>query len=355
MLWDLFCRVIDNFGDVGVCWRLACDLAQRGQRVRLWLDDVSALAWMAPLGHAAVQVIPWTPAPPAVRPGDRVVEAFGCDPPADFVARMAGADRPPVWINLEYLSAEGFVERCHGLPSPQAAGPGAGLVKWFFYPGFTPRTGGLVREDDLEPRQRAFDSAAWLGLHGVQRGDGERVVSLFCYANAALGALLDALARQPTVLLATAGPALEQVSQHLGPSLVRRALRAVAMPRLTQAEYDHLLWASDVNFVRGEDSFVRAQFAGKPMVWQVYPQDDGAHRAKLKAFVNLYLGGAAPELARQIDTLWEAWNGTAAGPGGDLRLPAAREWSRHALAWRAELMRQEPLGARLIRFAGEKG
>jgi hypothetical protein len=21
--WDIFCRVIDNFGDIGVCWRLA--------------------------------------------------------------------------------------------------------------------------------------------------------------------------------------------------------------------------------------------------------------------------------------------------------------------------------------------
>ena len=32
MLWDLFCRVIDNHGDLGVCWRLARDLAARGER-----------------------------------------------------------------------------------------------------------------------------------------------------------------------------------------------------------------------------------------------------------------------------------------------------------------------------------
>ncbi|MEO7887531.1 MAG: elongation factor P maturation arginine rhamnosyltransferase EarP, partial [Polaromonas sp.] len=42
--WDIFCKVIDNFGDIGVCWRLAADLASRGHKVRLWVDDASALA-----------------------------------------------------------------------------------------------------------------------------------------------------------------------------------------------------------------------------------------------------------------------------------------------------------------------
>ena len=56
MRWDLFCRVVDNFGDVGVCWRLACELARRGDAVRLWIDDASALAWMAPDGMAGVEV-----------------------------------------------------------------------------------------------------------------------------------------------------------------------------------------------------------------------------------------------------------------------------------------------------------
>ncbi len=60
MHWDLFCRVIDNFGDIGVCWRLAADLGARGESVRLWVDDASALAWMAPQGSAGVEVLRWT-------------------------------------------------------------------------------------------------------------------------------------------------------------------------------------------------------------------------------------------------------------------------------------------------------
>jgi uncharacterized repeat protein (TIGR03837 family) len=351
MLWDMFCRVVDNFGDVGVCWRAAADLATRGEQVRLWVDDASALSWMAPEGQAGVQVLAWPAEDAAIPPGDVVVEAFGCNPPAAFVARMAAAPRPPVWVNLEYLSAEDYVERSHGLPSPQAGGPGAGLTKWFFYPGFTARTGGLLRERDLLDRQARFDAPAWLQAQGLALRPQERRVSLFCYDNPALPALLDTLAAEPTLLLATAGLAAEQVAAALGPGRSRGALRSVDLPLVTQADYDHLLWACDVNFVRGEDSFVRAQWAAKPFVWQIYPQHDGAHLAKLQAFIDLFLTGAEPGLAAQTAALWGTWNGST----GSLRLPPLPAWSAHTRRWREQLLRQEPLGVQLIRFAGEKG
>ncbi|HEY9028466.1 MAG TPA: elongation factor P maturation arginine rhamnosyltransferase EarP, partial [Burkholderiaceae bacterium] len=179
LLWDVFCRVIDNFGDIGVCWRLACNLAERGQRVRLWVDDPSALRWMAPAGHDGVQIAAWLASTEFPPPGDVVVEAFGCDPAPAFLAAMAaraGSGRAPVWINLEYLSAEDYVERSHGLASPQMSGPARGLSKWFFYPGFTARTGGLLREPALEADQAAFDRAAWLASQGLAPAAGERLV-----------------------------------------------------------------------------------------------------------------------------------------------------------------------------------
>ena len=126
--WDIFCKVIDNFGDIGVCWRLAADLAARGQRVRLWVDDASALAWMAPGGCAGVRVLRWTPqlAPSDLEafhnhPGDVLIEAFGCEVAPEFIAASARSHcesgLKPVWINLEYLSAEPYAERNHALPS----------------------------------------------------------------------------------------------------------------------------------------------------------------------------------------------------------------------------------------------
>jgi len=348
MLWDLFCRVIDNHGDVGVCWRLAADLAGRGEQVRLWMDDRTALRWMAPSGAPGVTVLAWPDHDGDAEPGDVVIEAFGCELPVAFVQRMAAALRAPVWINLEYLSAEAFVERSHRLPSPQAGG----LRKWFFYPGFTPATGGLIREADLSARQKAFDDAAWLAGHGVQRRDDEQVVSLFCYEQAVLPALLDQLSRRPTRLLVTVGHAARQVQDLLGPDLVRGPLRATLLPALTQCGYDELLWASDLNFVRGEDSFVRAQWAGKPFVWQVYPQDDGAHTPKLDAFLARFLSAADPEIATSIRRAFDAWNGVSAP---SFELPDLTMCHRHCHVWRDALRGQTDLTTQLLGFVAETG
>jgi len=344
--WDIYCRVIDNHGDIGVCWRLACDLAARGQHVRLWVDDASALAWMAPSGVPGVRVLPWADAALDFELGDVVIEAFGCQLPTVVVDRMAAMDWPPVWINLEYLSAEPVVERNHRVPSPHRTG----LRKWFFYPGFTERTGGLIREAGLLQRRQDFDAAAWLQSNGLGPRAEERVVSLFCYEQPALPALLEHLSQRPTLLLATAGHAARQIEHLLGASLQRGALRALLLPALPQTDYDHLLWASDLNFVRGEDSFVRAQWAGKPFVWQIYPQADGADALKLQAFLDRFVQAADPTLASFIRQTWAAWN------GGALPWPVEPDtaaWQRHCMNWRDALARQGDLASQLIGFAAE--
>lgn len=340
--WDLYCRVIDNFGDAGVCWRLAADLAARGDRVRLVIDDAAPLAFMAPQGAPGVTVFAW-PGPQDAA-GDVVVEAFGCDPPPERITAMAACAPPPVWINLEYLSAESYVERSHGLPSPQACG----LTKWFFYPGFTERTGGLLREPPLMAQRAAFDRDAWLAQQGLPLRPGERVVSLFCYANPQIPALLDELATAPTLLLLTPGHAQDQVQARMPPDGARGGLRSHALAWLDQPGYDRLLWASDLNFVRGEDSLVRALWAGAPCVWQIYPQDDGAHAIKLQAMLEV-TQAQPPEVA-----LWWAWNGLSASPWPGL--PALGPWAQDAQAFRRRLLGLSDLGTRLRAFVhGKRG
>jgi uncharacterized repeat protein (TIGR03837 family) len=328
--WDIFCRVVDNYGDAGVCWRLARALAARGQVVRLIIDDATPLRWMAPQGAPGVQVLPW---PGPAEPGDVVIEAFGCDPPQAFVASMATLSRPPVWINLEYLSAEPYVERSHGLPSPQPNG----LTKWFYFPGFTARTGGLLRDGGVAP---GFDGRGWLARQGWAPLPGERVVSLFCYDNPALPDLLQSLATTPTLLLLTPGFAQAQV-QAAAP-----AVRLAALPWLDQEGYDALLAACDINFVRGEDSLLRALWAGVPMVWQAYPQHDGVHFAKLTAMLAQWQ--ALPEVA----ALWRAWNGWPgqAWPG----LPDTTRWAAAQRAWRTRLLAQDDLATQLLGFVSGK-
>ena len=354
MLWDLFCRVIDNHGDVGVCWRMPAELAGRGEPVRLWLDDAAALAWMAPDGHPGVTVMPWNAQAPALASGDVVVEAFGCDPPPAFVAAMAAAEPPPPWINLEYLSAESYVERSHGLPSPVLQGPGAGLTKYFFYPGFSARTGGLLREGDLPARQAAFDRPGFLRAQGIAAEAGETLVSLFCYEPGPLPQLLLALARgeQATRLLVTAGRAVSAAGAACTQLDARQAgwneagrLRLHWLPLLTQRDFDQLLWACDVNFVRGEDSLVRGLLAGRPLVWHLYPQQDGAHRAKLEAFLDWL---DAPASLRNFHA---AWNGT--GPEGLPGLDLAA-WRPAAEAALRKVHALPELAAGLLRFARDR-
>ena len=347
MLWDIFCKVIDNHGDLGVCWRLACNLALRGEAARLWIDDASALGWMAPQGQAGVQVGGWAPDDVFPAPGDVVVEAFGCDLPESVAVAMAARPKPPRWINLEYLTAEGYAARAHRLPSPVLSGPATGLVKHFFYPGFTEGTGGLLREPDLLERQARFDRAAWLRSVGIEPGPG-RTVSLFCYEPAALPALLRQLeaAAEPTRLLVTAGRAAagvrEQLQQQGPPNGTRSLLSISYLPLLAQRDYDHLLWACDFNFVRGEDSLVRALWAGRPFAWQIYPQHDNAHQTKLLAFLDWL---QAPPSLRTFHT---GWNGiTAELPSIDL--PG---WHACAQAARARLLAQDDLVTQLLRFVG---
>ena len=210
--WDIFCRVIDNFGDLGVCWRLSAALAARGHTVQLWADDASALAWMAPDRCSGVEVRFWRPDQPMPHdalPGDVVIEAFGCEIDQAWFAMKTVANYEdsmlantlkgfinPVWINLEYLSAEDYVERSHGLNSPVMVGAAQGRCKWFFYPGFTARTGGLIRE---------YDAAS---VHADR--PALRRISLFCYEPPALTDLLQTLAdgSEPIELMALPGRGL---------------------------------------------------------------------------------------------------------------------------------------------------
>jgi uncharacterized repeat protein (TIGR03837 family) len=289
------------------------------------------------------------------------IEAFGCEISHQFVdhfgKRLGGnTKQQPVWINLEYLSAEPFVERAHALPSPVMHGPAKGWTKHFFYPGFTDRTGGLLREPDLAERQKKFDlpdaKDAWLANLGLTSGSdslsNERMISLFCYEPAALATLIVALAQdtRQSHLLVTPGRATAAVRSILGSETRRANMRISYLPPLTQPEFDELLWHCDINFVRGEDSLVRAIWAGKPFVWHIYPQEDGAHIAKLQAFLNGM--GASPSTR----ALHEVWNAGVKGSAGELALtlPPVSAWQDEASALKSELWKLPELTGNLLQF-----
>ncbi len=354
---DLFCRVVDNYGDIGVCWRLARRLAHdHHAALRLWVDDLATFARIEPgidtglaaQTHAGIEVRRWDADAGDVEPGDLVIEAFACDPPDAFVARMRTRQPQPAWINLEYLSAEDWIDSFHGMPSLRSDG----TSKAFFFPGFTPATGGLLREPGLIAardawRQDREAQAAFLARLGIERPEGAGLVTLFCYPHAPVDALIAGLSRAEgcTVLAVPEGVAPALAAGRQGNVTICR------YPLVPQHDFDRLLWSADLNFVRGEDSFVRAHWAGVPLVWQIYPQEEDAHLVKLDAWI------ARSGMDADIAALQRAWNGGDTETTVADALAQALTPTRWA-AWQADthrfvdaLQQQPDLADRLMQWA----
>jgi uncharacterized repeat protein (TIGR03837 family) len=370
----IFCKVVDNYGDIGICWRLARQLRhEHAIDVSLWVDDLESFRRICPevdpqaaLQHVqGVAVRHWRGQDGAFAPAevaDIVIEFFGVDIPPGYAEAMAGRAPRPAWINYEGLSAEEWVEGCHRLPSMHPRLP---ITKYFFFPGFTPQTGGLLHEAGLGDARRAFQAdraamAAFLGRFGVTPAEMDALkVSLFCYPDAPVAALFDAWERAGSAVtcLVPEGVARDAVQAFLGRDAragahaTRGAVTLRVLPFVPQPDYDRLLWACDFNFVRGEDSWVRAQWAGRPFAWHIYPQDENLHHKKLRAFLQRYAAGID-----SVERFSLAWNGALAEP-----LDWMAAWqalrddvpnlARRAEDWERQVLAHGDLASNLLAFA----
>ncbi|WP_279462101.1 elongation factor P maturation arginine rhamnosyltransferase EarP [Aeromonas dhakensis] len=389
--WDIFCCVVDNFGDIGVTWRLARQLKQEGVlpaqesevQVRLWVDDLESFARIC-LGLDPTLESQWVDGihiqlwhetlPADTLPARVVIEAFACELPAPFIAQMASQPSPPCWLNLEYLSAESWVEDCHGLASPQRLESQSlgslSLNKYFFFPGFTARTGGLLCERGLIVERERWQqdevglNAYWASLGLPPKQQHELRVSLFTYESAALTSLVESWCQgaTPVTLLLPLGRSLNDVltgagladavpTARAGDLLRVGNLTIKLLPMTDQAGYDRLLWSCDLNLVRGEDSFVRAQWAARPFLWHIYPQEEQAHMVKLDGFLDHYLAelptatgqwlrgfSHALNQGENIREWWAQWPDHAA------------IWQQHGRHWSHKLLQDGDLVTRLVKF-----
>lgn len=354
LTFDVFCRVIDNHGDLGVCWRLSEALGERGHTVRLWVDDPSALSWMAPHGAPGVSVLCWTAETAAqlaqyIPPAHVWIEGFGCEITPKFIAlqRLIISDRGTFhyWINLEYLSAEPYVERMHGLPSPLMHGPGKGWCRHFFYPGFTPRTGGLLRD-----RQEALRATSASATRQPASSSTPLNLFLFCYEPVALAPLMRSLSEEsrPWHMRVAPGRPTQWVRALLsrdGRPMHALQLGALSLEYLqptSQHGFDAWLRESDVNCVRGEDSLVSALWAAQPFLWHIYPQDDGVHLEKLEAFIQWL--APPPDWGAAL----RAWNTQDRATPVSINAHALPDWRSCALAARQRLLVQQDLATQLL-------
>ncbi|MCL1144513.1 elongation factor P maturation arginine rhamnosyltransferase EarP [Shewanella marinintestina] len=384
--WDIFCAVVDNYGDIGVTWRLAKQLAVEHQiNVTLWVDDLNSFQHILPQldlkkvtqTYFGIKINQWSePLKCCYVAGDVLIEAFACELPAQVKQQLITAkqnydedtiqQKPPVWLNLEYLSAESWVEGCHGLPSMQSSG----LKKYFYFPGFTDKTGGLICEQqlfaqrdawqaDVSNRLSLFES---LGLRGIKTSD--TVVSVFSYETTSLLALCQLWqhSEQTVHALIPKGRCLNSLVELLpcsvdevskGSQIKLNNLVIHILPMTDQEGYDKLLWSCDFNIVRGEDSFLRAQWAAKPFIWHIYVQEDDYHLIKLDAFMQLYCNNLPPELANSWKALNLAFNQGQADATCEhwqqLNL-AGLPLQQHAKQWPIDAINDVDLVSRLVQF-----
>ena len=385
---DIFCRVVDNFGDIGVTWRLARQLSSEfALQVRLIVDDLvcfQKLAFEVDVNAdsqclSGITILHWHKNL-HLEPAQCVIEAFQCAPPTSYINAMAAMTPSPVWLNLEYLSAEGWIGEHHLLPSPH---PKTGLNKFFFFPGFRANTGGLIREQSLLLQQQQFqlqlEGELELGHqheHEYQyqyQYERKRVdepatadvrplkIFMFGYENAALPALFKSITQSrsrtictiPDGALARQAKALKMEAKGKVEEEEEMKLQVQTIKFQQQPEFDRLLWPQDVLFVRGEDSFVRAQWAAKPFIWQIYPQAERAHWLKLNAFLDLYCAELASDAAAALRELHRVWNDEdidAAGSAWSAFMRQLGPLRKHAVLWAQKLSQMPDLATQLMTF-----
>ena len=320
---DIFCRVIDNYGDAGVCLHLGRNLSTQESactqesafQVRLFCDDLTVMhtiANAADYTNPNLSLCPWKAPLDHYEPSDVVIGAFGCRFDTTTLAALRRSQQQggrPLIINLEYLSAESWVEDCHLLPSLAD-----GLTCYFLFPGFTARTGGLnLDRAFLAQCQAQLDQAQLDQAHTVPPAD-PYTVSLFGYDNPAVARFISALERdgrrwQVQIFSGLAQDNFNRLYQQnlqVGESWTQGSVTCTIVPMTDHQGYDQVLLTSTINLVRGEDSIVRAMHTGHPFLWQIYPQDEQAHIIKLKAFLDCMertLEGTIPELTERMALL----------------------------------------------------
>lgn len=379
--WDIFCSVVDNYGDIGVTWRLAKQIAKEYQfPVNLWVDDLNSFSHILPSldpqqaiqTFNGVNIFHWkNPLDIEFTAGTVLIEAFACELPEQVKDQLLQLHQinpksVPIWLNLEYLSAENWVDGCHGLPSLQANG----LKKFFYFPGFTPKTGGLICEQHLFAERDTWQADPsnklqffyQLGLKGIKIQD--TVISIFSYETQALSTLCELWQHSTEKIHAIIpkGRSLNSL-MHLLPCSIEELtpgqqftygnLTLHILPMTDQQSFDRLLWSCDFNIVRGEDSFLRAQWAGKPFIWHIYPQEDDYHLVKLEAFIHLYCDNLAPDIAVTWSELNLAFN---QGLQSAVKIhwqnlnPVSLHLLQHAKQWPINAINAADLATRLVQF-----
>lgn len=305
---DIFCEIIDNYGDIGVVYRTAKELQKifPESKIRVFLNRLDEFkkinSQVIDLPSQNIDGIEYITFDYLRDNANKlltaqvIIEAFGCQIPEEYIE--IAYDNSELLINLEYLSAEDWIEDFHLQSSPLGRGK---LKKVFFMPGFTEKSGGVIADSNyLERIQRVLENKEFYEkkyLSDIEDRENKIVGTLFSYEKNFTPLLEDLKKLDKDVVILAMGEktqdSLRKILKNFSIEDFRNSLKYGKIEIrflnfLNQEEYEELINIVDFNFVRGEDSFIRAVLTGKPYMWHIYCQEEYAHMDKIEGFLDKY-------------------------------------------------------------------
>lgn len=283
---DIFCEVIDNYGDVGVSYRLARELKKYYplKKIRLIIDKTDELN-LIKKNFDNIEIIKFSELNEQIKTSDLIIECFACNIPCIYMEKAYTESK--ILINLEYFSSEDWIEDFHLQESFLGKG---NLRKFFFMPGISPKSGGLIIDNDFIKRKETVEKNRSFYLKKFNLEEGYDLIgSIFSYEKnfEELISTLNKLGKK-ILLLIMSEKTQRNFIKYFDNVNKYDKIQFVKLPFYPYDEYEEILSLCDFNFVRGEDSFARALLLGKPFLWHIYPQTENTHMIKLKSFLNRY-------------------------------------------------------------------
>ena len=281
---DIFCQVIDNYGDVGVAYRLAREFKRvyPNKKLRFVINKTEELNLIRK--SEDIEIILYKDISKIENSADLIIESFGCEIPKKYMHKALKNSK--LIINLEYFSAEKWVDDFH----LQESFLGGNLKKYFFIPGLSEKSGGILLDNEFLERKKKVEANKeyYLEKFGIKE-KYDLIGSVFSYEKN-FGSLIEELKKlgKKIILLMLSEKTQKNFIKYFDNGNNYDKIKFVKLPFFSYDKYEELLALCDFNLVRGEDSFVRALLLGKPFLWHIYPQDENTHIKKLESFLEKY-------------------------------------------------------------------
>ena len=287
---DLFCDIIDNYGDIGVVYRLGKELHNKNYKVRIFVNKLNEVAKIirgfdSNLSQQIYKGIEFLNFDnfEITNTAEVIVEAFAVDIPESYLEKLSTNTK--LILNLEYLSAENWIENYH---LKNSFSPKPYIEKFFYMPGFTSESGGIILDDSYlklielikENREIYFNN--FFKKFDLKYSSSTFYINVFTY-NWDFKNFIRTLEKSNHKFVFFILDYKLDINFDYSNNI-----KILQMPYMDQSQFDILINLSDFNFVRGEESFIRALLTGKPYLWNIYEQDEMLHIEKLNAFLEKF-------------------------------------------------------------------